>query len=480
MRGPQSALFGRNTIGGLVNVTSAAQDSRKWTGSSSVPFGNFSAFEHARQRVRRAHRRHAGGERRLQLRDARRLTVNDVTGDDLDSRDSFSGKGQLLWKPAANGRRAPSSPSNGPRRRLRPERPRGAARRTRTSRCATTRATPIATSLGPPSWPSTRAVACASSSTTGFVQVDDGGFDRPRLLGAAAHRPRQHRGRFPVHAGSPGGVDDAGEADGQRRAPLAGGRLPVHAELPAGCGEHDSRRSRRRCGFPINRVFAGFASSTTSASGSSARAPSPSRRSSISSPALRFDYENKDADLKTFYDPAIAPPTVVARRRASATCSPQFAAAYRVKPEQRSTAPLRAASRPEGSTRLACRQRSLRRRDDLELRRRIQGALCQGNRVALQQRRLLHRLERPAAERAEPARPGRVLHRQRRRRLEQGLRVRPHGPAAPGIDVFGTFGFTHATFSDGSTALGARRLGQRRSQYARLHRQLRRAVRTAR
>src|ERR1700737_3478657 len=40
VRGPQSALFGRNTLGGLVNVTSARPSSTKWTGSAVVPFGN--------------------------------------------------------------------------------------------------------------------------------------------------------------------------------------------------------------------------------------------------------------------------------------------------------------------------------------------------------------------------------------------------------------------------------------------------------
>ena len=40
---------------------------------------------------------------------------------------------------------------------------------------------------------------------------------------------------------------------------------------------------------------------------------------------LRFDYENKNADLKTFFDPAIAPPTVVIARRQLRHVSPQFA-----------------------------------------------------------------------------------------------------------------------------------------------------------
>src|SRR5262245_19919336 len=44
VRGPQSALFGRNTLGGLVNVTSSRPSRAGWTGSLSLPFGNFGAW----------------------------------------------------------------------------------------------------------------------------------------------------------------------------------------------------------------------------------------------------------------------------------------------------------------------------------------------------------------------------------------------------------------------------------------------------
>src|SRR5216117_2753448 len=43
VRGPQSALFGRNALGGVINVTSARPSLNRWTGSLVGPFGNFSA-----------------------------------------------------------------------------------------------------------------------------------------------------------------------------------------------------------------------------------------------------------------------------------------------------------------------------------------------------------------------------------------------------------------------------------------------------
>ena len=99
VRGPQSALFGRNTLGGLVNITSARPSVSAWTGSVSVPFGNHGSW---------AVRGGASGpiaSNKLSLGvsfaqvDRDGFTVNDVTGNDIDSRSAFSGKAQLLWLP---------------------------------------------------------------------------------------------------------------------------------------------------------------------------------------------------------------------------------------------------------------------------------------------------------------------------------------------------------------------------------------------
>src|SRR5262249_453911 len=45
VRGPQSALFGRNTLGGLVNVYSHHPSTQAWTGSVIVPVANYSEWE---------------------------------------------------------------------------------------------------------------------------------------------------------------------------------------------------------------------------------------------------------------------------------------------------------------------------------------------------------------------------------------------------------------------------------------------------
>jgi iron complex outermembrane receptor protein len=99
VRGPQSALFGRNTLGGLVNVASARPSLGNWTGALTVPFGDHGAWA-----VR-------GGVSGPIVKDKVSLgvsfaqverdgfTVNDVTGNDIDSRDAFSAKAQLMFIP---------------------------------------------------------------------------------------------------------------------------------------------------------------------------------------------------------------------------------------------------------------------------------------------------------------------------------------------------------------------------------------------
>jgi iron complex outermembrane receptor protein len=100
VRGPQSALFGRNTLGGLVNITSRPPSLTEWTGGFSAPVGNYGQWD-VRGRVAGPLSDQVGVSLFLGRGKREGFTVNDVTGNDLDHRSTSYGKFQLRWKPAS-------------------------------------------------------------------------------------------------------------------------------------------------------------------------------------------------------------------------------------------------------------------------------------------------------------------------------------------------------------------------------------------
>jgi iron complex outermembrane receptor protein len=101
VRGPQSALFGRNTLGGLVSVMSARPSLSGWTGGAAVPFGSEGSREF-RGRVSGPLGNTVAIGLAVGYGERDGFTRNVVTGNDIDARSAWSGKGQLLWTPAPN------------------------------------------------------------------------------------------------------------------------------------------------------------------------------------------------------------------------------------------------------------------------------------------------------------------------------------------------------------------------------------------
>ena len=96
VRGPEGALYGRNTAGGLINITSRSS-SETWTSKAQGGFGNYN-YRDLRASISspllkdRFSLNLAGG---YSGRDG--YTVNDQTGKDLDKRGAGFGKGQLFF-----------------------------------------------------------------------------------------------------------------------------------------------------------------------------------------------------------------------------------------------------------------------------------------------------------------------------------------------------------------------------------------------
>ena len=98
IRGPQSALFGRNSVGGVINIASVRPSRTGWVGEVASPFGNRedwdlrgSASGPVSNNVSIGL---AGG---YAARDG--FTTNVITGNDLDHRSATFGKAQLLIAP---------------------------------------------------------------------------------------------------------------------------------------------------------------------------------------------------------------------------------------------------------------------------------------------------------------------------------------------------------------------------------------------
>jgi len=100
VRGAQSALFGRNALGGLINITSARPSMKAWSGNVSVPLGTDAMYGvRADASGKLGAKAAAGVAISFNKRDG--FSTNTVTGHDVDSRESFAGKGQLLWAPTS-------------------------------------------------------------------------------------------------------------------------------------------------------------------------------------------------------------------------------------------------------------------------------------------------------------------------------------------------------------------------------------------
>jgi iron complex outermembrane receptor protein len=95
VRGPQGALFGRNTVGGLINILSRTPTFGT-SAEAEILYGNYDRFE-ARARVSGTAIKDVAAVSLAAGYSARDgYTKNVVTGNDVDSREAFFGKAQVL------------------------------------------------------------------------------------------------------------------------------------------------------------------------------------------------------------------------------------------------------------------------------------------------------------------------------------------------------------------------------------------------
>ncbi len=333
VRGPQSALFGRNTLGGLVNVTSRRPSLTAWGGSLSVPFGNYGAWA-----VRGAasgpiaeNKASVGVSFAQVSREG--FTVNDVTGNDIDDRSAFSAKAQLLWLPTSawearvivTGERARDGDyalnDVGALR----SNPFHAARDFEgfTDRDV----------LGTTILARRDSGAFVFSSTTGFLNwktrdVTDLDYTPlPALTRDNAEEDFQFTQELRVASSDRASIalTDRTTLRWQGGVSLftqdyeqdAVNNYAAFIAAPFPISEHSPRAALDDFGLGV------FGQATVTFG----------ERLDLSGGA-RFDYEDKNATLESFLDPPIAPGTVVETGESFSNVSPQAALAYRVKPDK--------------------------------------------------------------------------------------------------------------------------------------------------
>lgn len=334
VRGPQSALFGRNTLGGLVNISSARPSLTKWTGSAVVPFGNFGAVDVRANASGPVGKKAAVG---LAIGHSQRegFTTNDVTGHDLDSRDATFGKAQLLLTPTASwearfiytGERARDGDyALNDLAALR-------ARPWHTSRDVeghTDRDVNAATFLARHAGQKFTFV-----STTGIVhwKTDDlTDLDytaAPLLTRTNAEKDTQftQEVRF---ASAPGGAVKLSDAATLK---WQGGLFLFTQNYDQDAVNNFSPGVLSQfLPFPISQTSPQAALDDTGV-GLYGQGTVAFRDRLDLTFGARFDRENRTAVLNTFFTPAIAPPTVVNAEKAFSNVSPQAAISYHVQPD---------------------------------------------------------------------------------------------------------------------------------------------------
>jgi iron complex outermembrane receptor protein len=335
VRGPQSALFGRNTLGGLVNITSGRPSLSGWTGTVAVPVGNASARE------LRAGVSGPFGEKVAMgfaigraTRDG--FTVNDVTDRTLDDRSATFGKVQLLWIPAADWEARVIVSGERARDGDYALNDLGELRRNpfhvaRDFEGYTNRDVSAATVLA-----RRDGARMTLSTTTGFVRwtthdLTDLDYTAQPLL---TRDNREENTQFTQEV-----------------------RIASAANAPTRLGEAAVLRWQSGVFFFVQN-YDQDAINTFSAFVLSPFQPFPVSQHSPQSAlddngigaygqgtvtvrekldltfGARFDHENKEGMLDTFYEPAIAPPTRVDVTRSYSNVSPQAALAYRFTPER--------------------------------------------------------------------------------------------------------------------------------------------------
>lgn len=458
VRGPQSPLFGRNTLGGIVNVTSTRPSMSRWTGSAFAPFGNVGLKE-----VRGSVSGPVGSKAAVgiaagtQRRDG--YTENAITGNDVDYRDGTFAKAQVMVLPNANweGRFIYAHERNrdgdyalGDLDAIRATPFRvardfeGFTNRDINSATVNLRGT---------------GQSFAIESTTGFVTWDtEDATDldyTPMPLATRHNQEADRQFTQEVRIASPE------NAPYQFDSFLTGVTLKWQAGIEY-----------------FNQAYEQEAVNTLSAFVLDPRVPFPvamhSPESQIDNAGvglfgrgtvtlnenldltagLRFDHESSDAVLRTFFDPAIFPENVVTAEQSFSDVSPQFAVGYRVNPQHNVYASASRGYKAGGYNPASIPGREAYGEEHAwHVEGGVKSALA-GGRVAASAAVFVIDWDDLQLNVPNPFVPGQFYIFNVGAARSSGFEAEITAKPAPMLDVFASFGYTRARFAEGTESMG--------------------------
>lgn len=453
VRGPQSALFGRNTLGGLVTIATARPSMSGWTGGLSAPFGNFGnwAVRGGASGPIAANKASVAVSFAQASRDG--FTVNDVTGNDIDSRSAFSAKAQLLWVPTSDwetrviftGERARDGDYS-----LQDV---GALRANPFRVARDFEGTSDRDIVGTTILARRVSESFDLWSTTGFLDwktrdVTDLDYTaQPLVTRDNAEDAFQftQEVRLASSERAPITLGDSARLRWQSGVSLftqsyrqdAVNSYAPFLVAPFPVSQHSPRSALDDFGFGL------FGQATVTVAD----------RVDVSGSA-RFDYEDKSARLESFFDPLIAPGTVVDASESFSNVSPQLALAYRVQPDQLLYATVGRGYKaggfnpasPEGTETYG-----------EELTWHVEGGVKTGwvnNRLSANLAVFYIDWDDLQFNVPNPAVPAQFYVSNVGGAVSKGVELEIAARAAPGLDLFTALGYTHARFAEGSRSGG--------------------------
>jgi iron complex outermembrane receptor protein len=455
IRGPQSALFGRNTLAGVLNVVSARPSLSNWSYGASVPLANFGGRElrAGASGPLAAGRVGVSGTIAYGRRDG--YTRNVVTGNDVDSRSAFAGKGQLLWTPSAswetrvivNGERARDGDYA-------------------LNDLAALRARPFEVArdfdghtdrdlLGTTILARRAGARINLSTTTGFLNwktVDETDLDyTPLPLIRRSNTEESFQFTQEVRVGS------------AANAPWRVSEVPIRWQagvfLFTQNYEQDAFNSfspfvlSQLVMFPVAQ-HSPQAALDDAGLGIYGQATATFDRLDITAGA-RVDHESKEASLNTFFSPAIAPGRLVEAEEGFSNVSPQFSAAFRFDPNTMAYGVVARGFKAGGFN--AASPAGFESYGE-EQTWNLEGGVkttWMGGRVMANAAVFRIDWDDLQLNLPDPFVPAQFYIANVGRALSQGVELDVNARVQPGIDVFAAFGYTDATFKAGSISSGA-------------------------